>query len=151
MEDNKYKNAEENQTLIILGILGFYLLVMFFILYMFLLHRFSFFIMILSSIIFSLIYIPRFLIIKKILKKDLIKVLDNSLLINGQSISFSDILDYQVCIKNPKVVFFVASKMVVYNEAIFHLKLRDKIVSFCIIGNEKILLVKAFLDELLEK
>lgn len=151
MEDNKFKNAEENSTLIILGVLGFYFLVVFFIAYMFLLHRFSVLTTVLSLVIFSGIYFPRFLIIKKILKKDIIKILDNSIIINGQNVGFADVLDYRVDEKKPKVVFFISSKMVVFNEAVFYLKLQNKIVSFTAIGSEKIGLLKSFFDELLGK
>lgn len=151
MEDNKFKNAEENSTLIILGVLGFYFLVVFFIAYMFLLHRFSVLTMVLSLFIFSGIYFPRFWIIKKILKKDIIKILDNSIIINGQNVEFAQLLDYRVEKKKPKVVFFISSKMVVFNEAVFYLKLQNKTVSFTAIGSEKISLLKSFFDELLGK
>lgn len=151
MEDNRLKNAEENQTLIILGVLGFYSLVVFFILYMFLLHRFSLLTTVLSVVVFSGIYFPRFWIIKKVLKKDVIKVFDNSIYVNGQNIEFSEILDYRVEDKKPQVVFFVASKMVVFNESVFYLKLKDKTISFTVIGSEKISLLKSFFDELLKK
>lgn len=151
MEDNKFKNAEENSTLIILGVLGFYFLVVFFIAYMFLLHRFSVLITVLSLFIFSGIYFPRFWIIKKILKKDIIKILDNSIIINGQNVEFAQLLDYRVEKKKPKVVFFISSKMVVFNEAVFYLKLQNKTVSFTAIGSEKISLLKSFFDELLGK
>ena len=151
MEDNRLKNAEENQTLIILGVLGFYFLVVFFILYMFLLHRFSLLTTVLSVVVFSGIYFPRFWIIKKVLKKDVIKVFDNSTYVNGQNIEFAEILDYRVDDKKPQVVFFVASKMVVFNESVFYLKLKDKTISFTVIGSEKISLLKSFFDELLKK
>lgn len=151
MEDNRLKNAEENQTLIILGVLGFYFLVVFFILYMFLLHRFSLLTTVLSVVVFSGIYFPRFWIIKKVLKKDVIKVFDNSIYVNEQNIEFSEILDYRVEDKKPQVVFFVASKMVVFNESVFYLKLKDKTISFTAIGSEKISLLKSFFDELLKK
>ncbi len=151
MEDNKFKNAEENQTLIILGVLGFYFLVVFFILYMFLLHRFSLLTSVLSVVVFSGIYFPRFWIIKKVLKKDVIKVFDNSIYVNGQNVDFTEILDYRVEDKKPQVVFFAASKMVVFNESVFYLKLKDKTISFTAIGSEKISLLKSFFNELLEK
>lgn len=151
MEDNKFKNAEENSTLIILGVLGFYFLVVLFIAYMFLLHRFSVLTTVLSLFIFSGIYFPRFWIIKKILKKDIIKILDNSIIINGQTVEFAQLLDYRVEKKKPKVVFFISSKMVVFNEAVFYLKLQNKTVSFTAIGSEKISLLKSFFDELLGK
>ena len=151
MEDNRLKNAEENQTLIILGVLGFYFLVVFFILYMFLLHRFSLLTTVLSVVVFSGIYFQRFWIIKKKKKKDVIKVFDNSIYVNGQNIEFSEILDYRVEDKKPQVVFFVASKMVVFNESVFYLKLKDKTISFTAIGSEKISLLKSFFDELLKK
>ena len=118
---------------------------------MFLLHRFSLLTMVLSVVVFSGIYFPRFWIIKKVLKKDVIKVFDNSIYVNGQNIEFSEILDYRVEDKKPQVVFFVASKMVVFNESVFYLKLKDKTISFTVIGSEKISLLKSFFDELLKK
>ena len=91
MNNNNYKNIDESQNMIVLGILSFYLLVAVFIIYLFVLHRISQPAAIISLIVFTLIYIPRFLILKKLKNKDNIKILDTSIKINNTEINFSDI------------------------------------------------------------
>lgn len=150
MKNNNYKNIEENQSMIVLGILSFYLLVVFFIIYLCFLHRITQNAAIISTIIFSLIYTPRFLILKKLKCKDNIKILDESIIINNHNINFSEIEAYRVEEKKPQVVFFMSSKMIIYQEATFHLKLSGGQISFTAIGSEKISLLKSFFDELLK-
>ena len=67
-------NTDERPIMIIFGVLGFYFLIAGFLLYLFALHRISITTMIISVIVFTIIYIPRFLIIKKIHNKDEIKM-----------------------------------------------------------------------------
>lgn len=150
MNNSNYKNIDESQNMIVLGILSFYLLVAVFIIYLFVLHRISQPAAIISLIVFTLIYIPRFLILKKLKNKDNIKILDTSIKINNTEINFSDIENYLVEEKKPVVVFFMYSKMVIFQEAIFYLKLPDGQISFMAIGSEKISLLKEFFNELLK-
>lgn len=150
MNNSNYKNIDESQNMIVLGILSFYLLVAVFIIYLFVLHRISQPAAIISLIVFTLIYIPRFLILKKLKNKDNIKILDTSIKINNTEINFSDIENYRVEEKKPVVVFFMYSKMVIFQEAIFYLKLPDEQISFMAIGSEKISLLKEFFNELLK-
>ena len=150
MNNSNYKNIDESQSMIVLGILSFYLLVAVFIIYLFVLHRISQPAAIISLIVFTLIYIPRFLILKKLKNKDNIKILDTSIKINNTEINFSDIENYRVEEKKPVVVFFMYSKMVIFQEAIFYLKLPDEQISFMAIGSEKISLLKEFFNELLK-
>ncbi len=150
MNNSNYKNIDESQNMIVLGILSFYLLVAVFIIYLFVLHRISQPAAIISLIVFTLIYIPRFLILKKLKNKDNIKILDTSIKINNTEINFSDIENYRVEEKKPVVVFFMYSKMVIFQEAIFYLKLPDGQISFMAIGSEKISLLKEFFNELLK-
>ena len=150
MNNSNYKNIDESQNMIVLGILSFYLLVAVFIIYLFVLHRISQPAAIISLIVFTLIYIPRFLILKKLKNKDNIKILDTSIKINNTEINFSDIENYLVEEKKPVVVFFMYSKMVIFQEAIFYLKLPDEQISFMAIGSEKISLLKEFFNELLK-
>lgn len=150
MNNSNYKNIDESQNMIVLGILSFYLLVAVFIIYLFVLHRISQPAAIISLIVFTLIYIPRFLILKKLKNKDNIKILDTSIKINNTEINFSDIENYRVEEKKPVVVFFMYSKMVIFQEAIFYLKLPDGQISFIAIGSEKISLLKEFFNELLK-
>lgn len=150
MNNSNYKNIDESQNMIVLGILSFYLLVAVFIIYLFVLHRISQPAAIISLIVFTLIYIPRFLILKKLKNKDNIKILDTSIKINNTEINFSDIENYRVEEKKPVVVFFMYSKMVIFQEAIFYLKLPDRQISFMAIGSEKISLLKEFFNELLK-
>ena len=58
MNNSNYKNIDESQNMIVLGILSFYLLVAVFIIYLFVLHRISQTDSIISLIVFTLIYIP---------------------------------------------------------------------------------------------
>lgn len=150
MNNSNYKNIDESQNMIVLGILSFYLLVAVFIIYLFVLHRISQPAAIISLIVFTLIYIPRFVILKKLKNKDNIKILDTSIKINNTEINFSDIENYRVEEKKPVVVFFMYSKMVIFQEAIFYLKLPDGQISFIAIGSEKISLLKEFFNELLK-
>ena len=150
MNNSNYKNIDESQNMIVLGILSFYLLVAVFIIYLFVLHRISQPAAIISLIVFTLIYIPRFLILKKLKNKDNIKILDTSIKINNTEINFSDFENYLVEEKKPVVVFFMYSKMVIFQEAIFYLKLPDGQISFMAIGSEKISLLKEFFNELLK-
>lgn len=150
MNNSNYKNIDESQNMIVLGVLSFYLLVAVFIIYLFVLHRISQPAAIISLIVFTLIYIPRFLILKKLKNKDNIKILDTSIKINNTEINFSDIENYRVEEKKPVVVFFMYSKMVIFQEAIFYLKLPDGQISFMAIGSEKISLLKEFFNELLK-
>ena len=107
--------------------------------------------MIIASVIFILIYIPRFLIIKKIQKKDEIKIIDDFILINGVGINFEDIIDFQTHKNKPRVVFFINNKMIVYQEFVFRLQLKSEELTFTVIGSEKFKLLKEFLELKLQK
>ena len=123
MKNCNYKNTDESPMMIVLGIVGFYLLVIVFILYLYFLHRISLPASLIGVVLFSLIYLPRFMILKKLKYKDVIKILDNSIQINDINVKFSEIEDYRVEEKKPQVIFFMNSKMVLFQEAVFHLKL----------------------------
>ena len=144
-------STDERPIMIVMGILALYLLVVGFILYLFFLHRITIIPTIISTMIFTLIYLPRLLIIKKLAYKDIIKIVDNGININNQLIIFSQILDFRVEEKKPAVVFFMNNSMVCYYEAKFHLKLNNGQISFSAIGSEKIQLLKEFLSRLLNK
>lgn len=149
MKNCNYKNTDESPMMIVLGIVGFYLLVIVFILYLYFLHRISLLASLIGVVLFSLIYLPRFMILKKLKYKDVIKILDNSIQINDINVKFSEIEDYRVEEKKPQVIFFMNSKMVLFQEAVFHLKLINGEITFNAIGSEKIKLLKSFFDELL--
>ena len=143
--------TDERPIKIVMGILALYLLVVGFILYLFFLHRTTLIPTIYSVIVFTLIYLPRLLIIKKLAHKDIIKIVDNGININNQLIPFSQIKDFRVEEKKPAVVFFMNNSMVCYYEAKFYLKLNNGQTSFSAIGSEKIQLLKEFLSRLLYK
>ena len=149
MKNCNYKNTDESPMMIVLGIVGFQLLVIVFILYLYFLHRISLPASLIGVVLFSLIYLPRFMILKKLKYKDVIKILDNSIQINDINVKFSEIEDYRVEEKKPQVIFFMNSKMVLFQEAVFHLKLINGEITFNAIGSEKIKLLKSFFDELL--
>ena len=115
--------TDERPIMIVMGILALYLLIVGFILYLFFLHRITLLPTIIGVITFTLIYLPRLLIIKKLAHKDIIKIVDNGININNQLIPFSQIQDFRVEEKKPAVVFFMNNSMVCYYEAKFHLKL----------------------------
>ena len=143
--------TDERPIMIVMGILALYLLVVGFILYLFFLHRITLIPTIFNVILFTLIYLPRLIIIKKLAYKDIIKIIDNGININNQLIPFSQIKDFRVEEKKPAVVFFMNNSMVCYYEAKFYLKLNNGQVSFSAIGSEKIELLKEFLSRLLYK
>ena len=143
--------TDERPIMIVMGILALYLLVVGFILYLFFLHRITLIPTIFNVILFTLIYLPRLIIIKKLAYKDIIKIIDNGININNQLIPFSQIKDFRVEEKKPAVVFFMNNSMVCYYEAKFYLKLNNGQVSFSAIGSEKIELLKEFLSRLLNK
>ena len=143
--------TDERPIMIVLGILALYLLIIGFILYLFFLHRITITSTIISSLIFTIIYIPRLMIIKKLSKKDIIKITDNGININNRLILFNQIQDFRVEEKKPAVVFFMNNSMVCYYDAKFYLKLVNGTVTFTAIGSEKIALLKEFLSQLLNK
>lgn len=150
MKEYLKANIDENPNMIIMGILCLYLLIAGFIAYLYFLHRITLLPSIISIVIFSVIYIPRFLIIKKLKYKDKIEIIDDYIMINGIGISFEDIKDFKVQEFKPQVVFFLNNKMIVFNEAKFHLKLTKEQISFTVIGAEKITLLKEFLSKVIQ-
>lgn len=143
--------TDERPIMIVMGILTLYVLIVGFILYLFFLHRITLIPTIVNTILFTLIYLPRLLIIKKLANKDIIKIVDNGININNQLIQFSQIKDFRVEEKKPAVVFFMNNSMVCFYEAKFHLRLNNGQTSFSAIGSEKIQLLKEFLTRLLNK
>lgn len=150
MKEYLKANIDENPNMIIMGILCLYLLITGFIAYLYFLHRITLLPSIVSIIIFSIIYIPRFLIIKKLNNKDKIEIIDDYIMINGIGINFEDIKDFKVQEFKPQVVFFLNNKMIVFNEAKFHLKLTKEQISFMVIGSKKIELLKEFLAKIIK-
>lgn len=150
MKEYLKANIDENPNMIIMGIFCLYLLIAGFIAYLYFLHRITLLPSIISIIIFSIIYIPRFLIIKKLKNKDKIEIIDDYIMINGIGINFDDITDFKVQEFKPQVVFFLNNKMIVFNEAKFHLKLTKEQISFTVIGSEKINLLKEFLSKVIQ-
>lgn len=143
--------TDERPIMIVMGNITLYVLIVGFILYLFFLHRITLIPTIINTILFTLIYLPRLLIIKKLANKDIIKIVDNGININNQLIPFSQIKDFRVEEKKPAVVFFMNNSMVCFYEAKFHLRLNNGQTSFSAIGSEKIQLLKEFLTRLLNK
>lgn len=150
MQQNSFKNPIEDKKLIIAGILVFYFIVVLFISFLYMLHRLSPVTAAVVIILFSGVYYPQFLIIKKIINGDKITILDDAIKINEQIVEFNTIEDYRIEEKNPRVVFVINAQTVVFYEGIFHLKLTGGTgISFSVTGSEKIALLKKFFDELL--
>lgn len=144
-------NTEERPQMIILGVLTLYFLICGFIFYLYFLHRITFLVTLVVCILFTIIYTPQFLILKKIKTKDKIKIVDDFLLINGEGIAFADIVNFRVEECKPKVVFFFNNRMVVFKEAIFHIKTRFDEFHFNVIGTEKIELLKQYLQNIVQR
>ena len=149
MKDKFKPVTDENPMMIVLGIVAFYGLIAGFIFYLYFIHRITLIPAILSILIFTIIYLPRFWIIKKLQTKDNIKILEDSIIINGYSIPFSQIKDFRTEDKKPQVVFFLNNKMVVFAECKFYLRLENGQTEFTAIGTEKIRLLKEFLHSLI--
>lgn len=143
-------NIDERTGMIILGILTLYFLITGFILYLLFLHRLTIIAAIILILTVTLIYLPRFFIIKKLQTKDKIEIIDEYIMINGVGINFTEILDYKVNEKKPQVVFFISNKMIVFYEATFHIRLKTEEVSFTAIGSEKIKLLKEFFSQIVK-
>lgn len=141
---------EERPIMIFCGIMALYLLILGFIVYLFLLNRLTLSTATISGIIFTIIYIPRFLILNKLTRKDNVKIIDEYLMINTEGIHLSEIEDYRVKEAKPQIIFFINNKMVVYQEAEFYLKTQNGQISFKIVGSEKINLLKEFLDNIIQ-
>lgn len=141
--------TDESPMMIVSGILVFYVLIAGFIFYLYLLHRITLLPCIITVLIFTGIYFPRFLIINKLKNKDDIKILDDSILINGCRIPFAEIKDFSTEDKKPQVVFFMNNKMVVFAQSKFYLRLAYGQIEFNAIGTEKIKLLKEFLNNII--
>ena len=145
MKDKLKPNIDERPLMIVLGVIVLYLLIDFFIVYLFCLYRISLITMLISTVIFTLIYLPRFLIIYKLKTKDKIQIIDDFIMINDVGIAFSDISDVRVEAEKPQVVFFINNKMIIFQQAKFYVKLKNDTISFTVIGGEKIKLLEEFL------
>ena len=142
---------DERPVMIITGIIAFYLLITGFIVYLYFIHRLEFITDIVLLFVVTVIYIPRFLIIGKLQNKDKISIRGDFIEINTNMIKFSDIVDFRCEKRKPEVIFFINNRMIVYNEALFHIKLTDRQISFIVIGSEKISLLKKFMCEVIEQ
>lgn len=145
MKEKFKPSIDEQPGMIISGILGLYLLVEFFIVYLYSLHRINLTVTLVSSFVFTLIYLPRFLILNKLKNKDKIQIVDEFLMINDIGIALADIEDFRTEIEKPQVVFFINNKMIVFQQAKFFLKLKNGTTSFTVVGGEKIKLLEEFL------
>lgn len=151
MKEFLKSNIDERPSMIILGILSLYFLITGFIIYLYFLDRIPTIPAVISILAISTIYIPRFLIIKKLNNKDKIEIIDNYIMINDVGINFDDISDFQVKEEKPQVVFFINNRMIVFKEATFYLRLEKEQISFSVIGTEKIRLLNELLHKVVNK
>jgi hypothetical protein len=138
--------TDETPAFIIIGINFLYILIIGFILYLYFLNRISLTITLIISVSFTIMYIPRFYIIKKLQTSTKIKAEENGLWINEKFINFQNLENYKIIKKKPVVVFFFNNKMIIYQEATVHIKEKDGDFSFNVIGSKKIELLNNFLE-----
>ncbi len=144
-------NTEERPSMIILGVLTLYFLICGFIFYLYLLHRINIVVTLVVCVVFTIIYLPQFLVLKKLKTRDKIKIIDDFLLINDEGIALSDIVAFRVEEFKPKVIFFFNNRMIIFKEAIFHLRTKCEEFHFNVIGTEKIELLKEYLNNIISK
>jgi hypothetical protein len=146
MKEFTKPTTEETPAFITLGIIFLYILIAGFILYLYFLNRISLNMTIITSILFSIIYIPRFYIIKKLYTQTNLKAEENGLWINEKFINFQTLEDFKIIKKKPIIVFFLNNKMIVFQEATIHIKTTTDNYSFNVIGTKKIQLLNKFLN-----
>lgn len=142
-------NTEERPLMIILGVLTLYFLICGFVLYLYLLHRITILPTVITCVVFTVIYCPQFLLLQKLKTKDKIKIVDDFLLINEEGLALTDIVDFRIEEFKPRVIFFFNNRMIIFKEAIFHVRTKFEEVHFNIIGTEKIELLKQYLQNLI--
>ena len=144
-------STDEREGMIVFGIIIFYVLLVSFVVFLKFLGRISLTAAIISAVVITLIYIPRFLIIRKLKYKDIIRISESSVIVNNREIPFDDIEDYHVAESKPQVVFAISNNLVVYKDAKFLMKLKSEPEPFMFtaIGSEKIQLLKEFFDSII--
>ena len=150
MEVNMRAEKDERPPMIILGVVVVYLLIFGFITYLSFLKKIHPVLAVAAIIIFTVIYLPRFMIIRKLFtEKDKVEIIEDYIMINGVGYNFSDIGNYRIRQHKPVAVFYLNNKMIVFNEAEFFLYLQDECVCFTVIGSEKIELLKEYMENTL--
>ena len=129
-------DTEERQAFIVTGIISFYAIIAGFVIYLYFLHRISMMPAVITLLVFTIFYLPRFLIIRELKKLDDVKIVDNFIMVNGVGIDFRDIKDFGVQRYKPKVIFFLNNKMLVYNKADFYIETNCEKISFKVIGRK---------------
>ena len=142
--------TEERVPMIVTGILLFYFLVVGFVYYFYFMGKLHPIALWAITLIFTAIYIPRFLIIKKLYLKDNVKVGENEIIVNGKKYDFADIVTFDVLKHKPVIVFFLSNKAVEFNETDFVLKLKSGNLEFSVIGSEKAELLIEFLEKVIQ-
>ena len=148
---NNNISTDESIPSIIISIFILYGLIEFFFYYLYALKRISFTLFLVFSVVFFVIYIPRFMLINKLKNKDEVKVTDFSLLINNREIYFDHITDFRVIEGKRHVLFFFNNKMIVYKSTTFYLRLKNGEINFEVIGEKKAQLLMTLLNNLLEE
>ena len=91
------------------------------------------------------------MLINKLKNKDKIQVLEDYIMVNGKSVYFTDIIEFRVEDRKPVVVFFFNNKMIIFQEAVFHLRTTCGEIHFNVIGSEKTELLKEYLTEIIKR
>lgn len=144
-------NTDEREWVIVGGILVFYLLIFIFLFFLFSLNRISLNTFLVILILFTIIYLPRFLIIYKIKNKDVIKIVEDKIQINNQIVNLNDINDYKFKENKPIIIFVYNNKIIIYKKTDFQIQTTQGIFQFSIMGEEKKNLLIEFLNNLLDK
>lgn len=142
---------DERPIMIITGILTLYVILVAFCVYLFCLSRISFETNIILIFVITIFHLPRFLIIKKLLQIERIKINQNNLEVGNKDIPFEVIEKFSVKEYKPNIIFFLNNRMIIFKYAKFILKTAGGEIEFCVQGSEKITLLKEFLTALTTK
>ena len=145
--------TDDSPSMIILGVLFFYVLIIGFAYYFYFMGKISTLALLIIVLIFTAAYIPRFLVVYKVIKKDEIKIEDDAMVINGKKYKFIDISDFRIIKHKPVVVFFISNRAIVYNQTDFVLKLKtpSNEIKFTVINSEKANLLTEYLRNVISQ
>jgi hypothetical protein len=146
MKEFTRPTTDETPAFITLGVVFLYILIAGFILYLYFLNRISLNTTIITNILFTIIYLPIFFIIKKLHSNTKIKAEENGLWVNEKFINFQSLENFKIIKKKPVIIFFFNNRMIIFQEATVCIKTKTDNYSFNVIGTKKIEILNEFLE-----